>query len=281
MIDTKALRSRILDLAIQGKLTEQLPSDGTAEELYQQIQAEKQKILDTGILKGKKKIIIREISKEQEPFSLPSNWKWLRLGSVSEIFGRIGFRGYTKNDIVDEMQGALSLSPSNITVSGDIVFEKCTYITWDKYEESPEIQIKNGDIIIVKTGSSYGKSCVVNKLPCKATINPQLAVLKYVLCCADYLKLVLNSSLAKKQYDVFVNGAATPTFSQENLANLLISMPPLAEQKRIVERVEEIFRLLDTIDRAQEKYSADAESLKAKLITAGIQGKLTEQLESD
>jgi len=281
LIDTKALRSRILDLAIQGKLTEQLESDGTAEELYQQIQAEKQKIIESGILKGKKKIVIREVSSDIESFSLPSTWKWLRLGEISEIFGRIGFRGYTKNDIVDENSGALSLSPSNITINGSIVFDKCTYITWEKYEESPEIQVNIGDIIIVKTGSSYGKSCIVDNLPCKATINPQLAILKYVLCNSNYLSLFLNTSYTKKQLDLFVIGAATPTFSQENLANLLIPLPPLAEQKRIVERVEEIFRLLDTIDKAQEKYSADSQILKAKLITAGIQGKLTEQLESD
>lgn len=281
MIDTKALRNRILDLAIQGKLTEQLESDGTAEELYQQIQAEKQKIIESGILKGKKKIVIREVSSDIESFSLPSTWKWLRLGEISEIFGRIGFRGYTKNDIVDENSGALSLSPSNITINGSIVFDKCTYITWEKYEESPEIQVNIGDIIIVKTGSSYGKSCIVDNLPCKATINPQLAILKYVLCNSNYLSLFLNASYTKKQLDLFVIGAATPTFSQENLANLLIPLPPLAEQKRIVERVEEIFRLLDTIDKAQEKYSADSQILKAKLITAGIQGKLTKQLESD
>lgn len=281
MIDTKALRNRILDLAIQGKLTEQLESDGTAEELYQQIQAEKQKIIESGILKGKKKIVIREVSSDIESFSLPSTWKWLRLGEISEIFGRIGFRGYTKNDIVDENSGALSLSPSNITTNGSIVFDKCTYITWEKYEESPEIQVNIGDIIIVKTGSSYGKSCIVDNLPCKATINPQLAILKYVLCNSNYLSLFLNASYTKKQLDLFVIGAATPTFSQENLANLLIPLPPLAEQKRIVERVEEIFRLLDTIDKAQEKYSADSQILKAKLITAGIQGKLTKQLESD
>ena len=78
-----------------------------------------------------------------------------------------------------------------------------------------------------------------------------------------------------------VNGIGRERTSLTKLKKCIIPLPPLAEQKRIVERVEEIFRLLDTIDEAQEKYSADAESLKAKLITAGIQGKLTEQLDSD
>ena len=77
MIDTKALRSRILDLAIQGKLTEQLPSDGTAEELYQQIQAEKQALIKEGKIKKKKPL--PEISADEVPFEIPSNWKWVSL----------------------------------------------------------------------------------------------------------------------------------------------------------------------------------------------------------
>ena len=119
------------------------------------------------------------------PFEIPDNWEWTRLSDVCQIVGRIGFRGYTKSDLV-ESNGAITLSPSNI-VDGKMEYSKCTYISWEKYEESPEIQIQNGDILLVKTGSSYGKCALVENLPQKATINPQFVTLKHIAIKAAFL----------------------------------------------------------------------------------------------
>ncbi len=80
-IDTQAIRSKILDLAMRGKLTEQLPEDGTAEELYRQIQAEKQALIKAGKIKKEKPL--SEIADDEIPFEIPTNWKWVRL----EVFG--------------------------------------------------------------------------------------------------------------------------------------------------------------------------------------------------
>lgn len=241
------LKSKLIDAAIQGKLTEQLPEDGTAEELYRHLREKKRDIEDSGILKGRKKKAILPVDDVDFPFPIPATWKWIRLDSVAEIFGRIGFRGYTRSDIVKQGEGAISLSPSNITIDGKCVYDKCTYITWEKYEESPEIIVAEEDLIIVKTGSSYGKCGVVKELPEKATINPQLALLKYILCDRYYLHTVLNSTMARKQYEDFVVGAATPTFSQEDLANFILPLPPLAEQKRIVGRLTEVLTVCDEL----------------------------------
>ena len=281
MIDTQAIRSKILDLAMRGQLTEQIPEDGTAEEYLKEIEEKKIEIESSGVLKGRKKKKVLPLLNVNFPFEIPSSWKWIRLNSVVEIFGRIGFRGYTKNDIVDRGKGAISLSPSNITKSGKITYENCTFLSWDKYNESPEIMVEKDDVILVKTGSSYGKCAIVKSLPEKATINPQLAILKYVLCDRNYLHTVLISDMAHKQYEEFVIGAATPTFSQENLTNFLLPLPPLAEQKRIVEKIEQAFCVLDTIDELQTQYADNLTALKSKLIDAAIQGKLTEQLPED
>ena len=281
MIDTEALRKKVIDLAIQGKLTEQLPSDGDAETLYAQIQLEKKKIIDSGVLKNRKKGEILTVDGSIVPFEIPNNWKWIRHGNVSEIFGRIGFRGYTKNDIVSPHTGAITISPSNILNNGRTDFEVCTYLSWEKYNESPEIMIENDDVLVVKTGSSYGKSGIVKNLPEKATINPQIAVLKYVLCDSEYINYMLNSSFSRSQFEEFVVGAAIPTFSQEKLSSLLMPLPPLAEQKRIVNRIEEVFGQIEIINDLQAKYRNDLAVLKSKIIDAGIQGKLTEQLPED
>ena len=239
------LKSKLIDAAIQGKLTEQLPEDGTAEEYIKALGVRKKRIEESGVLKGRKKKTILPIEQGEKPFEIPKTWNWIRLGSVVEIFGRIGFRGYTKNDIVNKGQGALSLSPSNITKEGQIVFDKNTYISWEKYEESPEIKVEEEDLLIVKTGSSYGKAAIIQSLPEKATINPQLAIMKYVLCDRYYLHYVLSSSMAYRQYEKFVVGAATPTFSQEDLANFVLPLPPLAEQMRIVAGLDEILKLIE------------------------------------
>jgi type I restriction enzyme S subunit len=87
---------------------------------------------------------------------IPVEWIWSKLKFVASISGRIGFRGYTVQDIVDEGEGAITLSPSNI-LDNKIKLSKKTYISWDKYYESPEIMVNKNDILFCKTGSSYGK----------------------------------------------------------------------------------------------------------------------------
>ena len=242
--DAEILKSKLITMGIQGKLTKQLDSDGTAEEYISDLLLKKNEIDKSGVLKGRKKKKILPVTKENQLFNIPRNWKWVRLDLVSEVFGRIGFRGYKKTDIVAEHEGAITISPSNILKTGVTNFDTCTYLSWEKYEESPEIQIFNEDILVVKTGSSYGKCAVVRDLPEKATINPQIAVLKYVLCDKEYLYYVLQSSYSKQQFSNFVVGAATPTFSQEDLANLLIPLPPLAEQKRIADTLDGVLRVI-------------------------------------
>ena len=281
MIDTATLKTKVLDLACHGKLTKQFDEDGSTCDLLDDINIARKKLEEAGIYKNKKKVTIKKISDDDKPDLIPLNWKWVRLGTVCDIYGRIGFRGYTKADIVEEGKGAISMSPSNVTVSGKIVFDNNTYITWEKYNESPEIMLEPGDIVIVKTGSSYGKSGLIEELPEKATINPQLAILKNILCNRQYLNWCLKCSDSWKQYNDFVIGAATPTFSQEKLANLLIPMPPMAEQDRIVEILNEINATVDSVEELQQLYLSDLKALRSKIINAGIQGKLTENLSTD
>lgn len=242
--DLEVLKSKFIDAGIQGKLTEQLPEDGTAEELLGQIKEEKKTLEDAGVYKNKKKIVIKNSILNEDVYDIPKTWKWVRLGQLADVYGRIGFRGYTKADLVEQGQGAISMSPSNITFSGDVVFENNTYISWGKYDESPEIKVRKGDVLIVKTGSSYGKTGIIEEMPEKCTINPQLAILKNILCDRHYLNFYMKSSHAWSQYKSFVVGAATPTFSQEKLANMLIPLPPLREQKRIVDKIDEMLSIV-------------------------------------
>ena len=216
---------------------------------------------------------------ENVPFEVPEGWSWTSLNSVCTIFGRIGFRGYTKDDLVDST-GAITLSPSNI-VDGVMNFEKCTYISWEKYEESPEIQVQNEDVLLVKTGSSYGKCAYVESLPKEATINPQFVVLKFIGCNPRFLTYCLQSNYARKQYEEFVLGTAIPTFTQVALGAMAIPMPPIEEQERIVAEVEKLLTIVDNIEQSKQDLSTAISQTKNRILDLAIHGKLVPQDPND
>ncbi len=281
-METKALKQKILDLAIHGKLVPQDPNDEPASVLLQRIRETKERLIKEGkIKKGKKSAKTSDTAhSENVPFEVPESWEWTTLGLCSYIAGRIGFRGYTKDDLVGEYEGAITLSPSNI-VDGYMDYSKCTYISWDKYEESPEIMVENGDILLVKTGSSYGKCAFVDNLPWKSTINPQFVVLKHIFINAKYLTIVLQSAYARKNYNEFVLGTAIPTFTQVVLGNMSIPLPPLAEQHRIVAEIEQWFSLIDIIESGKASLQTAVKQAKSKILDLAIHGKLIPQDTSD
>lgn len=213
------------------------------------------------------------------PFEIPESWIWVRLSDVCQIVGRIGFRGYTKSDLV-ESNGAITLSPSNI-VEGKMDYTKCTYISWKKYEESPEIQIQNGDILLVKTGSSYGKCALVENLPQKATINPQFVTLKYIAIQATILTYILQSDYARTNYDNFVLGTAIPTFTQVALGDMLIPLVPQNEQARILQEIARLFALIDEIDANKQNLQEYIKQAKSKVLSLAVHGKLVPQEPND
>ena len=168
-------------------------------------------------------------------------YKKYKLGDICKIFGRIGFRGYTTEDLVSSpANGAISLSPSNI-VDGVMDLSKCTYISWEKYEESPEIKIAPNDIVIVKTGNSYGRTAIIRNVEHPMTLNPQFVVLKNIRINPVYLAYFLKTNEFQKQVYGIVGGSAIPTFSQENLASLIVRVPNENIQNTIAD-------ILDSLD---------------------------------
>jgi type I restriction enzyme S subunit len=216
--------------------------------LLERIREEKKRLVK------EKKIILSKPEKackikDDGEFELPPNWKWAMVNDICRVYGRIGFRGYTKEDLRNSRENAaISISPSNM-VDGSLVLDSCTYISEEKYEESPEIKINEGDILIVKTGSSYGKTSLVRHLPWKSTINPQIAAIKNVAIDKQFLLYFFQSPYAQSKFNDFVLGTSIPTFSQLNLISMQIPLPPLAEQKRIVAKIEEVFKEIDKLKK--------------------------------
>ena len=176
----------------------------------------------------------------------PDGVPMVALGEICEIRGRIGFRGYTRADQVAEGEGALSLSPGNIT-NGVMDYSKGSFITWKKYEESPEIITNNGDIIFCKT-ASCGKVAIVKNLPYKATINPQLVVLKNVACPVPYLYYYLSSNSIQECVKKLQGVGSVPNISQATLSSFQIPFPPLTIQQRIVDILDKFTSLVSSLD---------------------------------
>lgn len=175
-------------------------------------------------------------------FSFMEEWKTYRLGDVCSIYGRIGFRGYTTEDLTSvQEEGAISLSPTNI-IAGELDLSKPTFIKWDKYYESPEIMIQPYNIIIVKTGSSVGRTTLIREVPHPMTLNPQLVVLKDLKVNPLFLSYLIKTREFQGALQSITVGSAIPTVSQKNLANLKIRVPSDNTQERIS-------GILDSLDR--------------------------------
>lgn len=204
---------------------------------------------------------------------MKEGWEYKKIDDISTIVGRIGFRGYTKNDLVSKPElGAITLSPSNI-INGELSFEKCSYISLKKYEESPEIMLAEGDVVLVKT-ASIGKCSIVRSLPHKATLNPQFVVFKNIKIDNEYFNYYIKSPYFQKSLKTIVGGVAIPTLSQKKLGQLEIYFPTsYDEQRRIVSYLDSSFKLIDEIKNKALKSLTEAKALFQSALAEAMEPK--------
>lgn len=195
--------------------------------------------------------------------------KWIstHIKDIATIYGRIGFRGYTKQDIVKPGFGAISLSPSNIK-DGKVTYAPATYISWEKYEESPEIKLTDGDVVLVKTGSTFGKTAYIDRLPWPTTLNPQIVVFKKLKIHAKLFAYFMASKNIQEQISAVIVGGAIPTLSQEQVYAFDIVYPPDAkEQATIAEALSDIDSLISSLQQLIEKKKAMKQGAMQELLT--------------
>ncbi len=183
----------------------------------------------------------------------PDGVEFVKLGDVCEIKGRIGFRGYTRKDLVSESEGAITLSPSNI-INGNIVYDKCSYISWAKYEESPEIMAEVGDVVFTKT-ASVGKTAYIENMPKEMTINPQLVLLKKFRGVSKYLAYILKTTYFQNEVKKITGVGSVPNVPQSSLAKIEIPLPPIEVQTEIV-------RILDKFTSLEAELEAELDCRK-------------------
>ena len=269
MIDTQSIRTKILDLAMRGQLTEQLPEDGTAEELYQQIQEEKQALIKAGKIKKEKPL--PEITEGEKPFEIPESWKWVRLGSIG-----VTVTGGTPAKSKPEYYGGNYpfFKPSDL-VAGPHIIQASEYLT--EAGKLVSRQLPKGSILVCCIGS-IGKTAIIDV---DGTANQQINALTPVLCENDYLLYAISSIAFQRQLNQGSRATTVSIINKTKFDNCVLPIPPLAEQQRIVDQIQQAFTALDTIDELQTQYADNLNVLKSKLIDAAIQGKLTAQLPED
>ncbi|MDN3398869.1 restriction endonuclease subunit S [Psychrobacter sp. APC 3426] len=182
---------------------------------------------------------------------IPKDWGVTHLKFVASIVGRIGFRGYTVDDIVNEGQGAIVLSPSNVH-DDQFSLEKKSYLSWAKYFESPEIMVEENDILLVKTGSTFGKSTIVREVGEPMTINPQMVLIKKSSIDSRFLSYLFNSSLIKAKIEVSNTGSGMPTMTQENINNFPIPLPATKIDIKIANFLDHETAQIDTLIEKQQ-----------------------------
>lgn len=229
------LKSKIIDAGIQGKLTEQLPEDGTAEELYQRIQQEKLALEKAGRIKKSKPL--PPISDEEKPFDIPDNWKWVRLDDICK-----SIMDGDHQPPPQVKSGVPFLVISNIS-SGKIDLTETRHVPQEYFDALSEERIAcKGDVLFTVTGS-FG-------IPVKVTVKENFCFQRHIallkpLMDADYLYWALRSQFVYKQCDDVAIGVAQRTVGIKPLRNMIIPLPPLAEQKRIVAKLEELLPLCE------------------------------------
>ncbi len=268
------LKASILQMAIQGKLVEQRPEEGTAEDLYDQIQAEKQKLIKEGKIKKEKPLA--EITEGEVPFDIPESWRWVRL---RDICTKIVDGDHNPPAGHNQPTEYLMLSATNINQNKIVELDKVRYVTKEVFEvENQRTNVEINDIFFTIVGS-MGRSCVY-KGGLNICFQRSVSVLS-TLIYPEYLKYLLDTPYIQDFMYRNATGTAQKGFYLKQVENLVVALPPFEEQHRIVAKIEELLPYVDRYAEAYEKleqFNAKfPEDMKKSILQYAIQGKLVEQ----
>ena len=275
------LRKSILQAAIQGKLTEQLVSDGDARDLLVDIQEEKKWLIKEK--KIKKEQPLPPISEEKIPFDIPDNWVWVRLGNLFNVCSakRVHQSDWRSTGVPFYRAREIAELAKNGTVDNDLFIERQFYETLKDHFGVPKVN----DLMVTGVGT-LGKTYIVG--PDDEFYYKDASVLcfnNYGNLNADFFKYLMDTQYMHEQIYSFSSGTTVATLTMAKCNLYLMPLPPLAEQQRIVERLEEILPSIAALEKDESRLDTLQQSfpkkMKDSLLQAAIQGKLTKQLASD
>lgn len=269
------LKASILQLAIQGKLVPQRPEEGTAEELYKEIQREKRKLLAQGKIKKQKPL--PPISEDEIPFDIPESWKWVRLGDVGYFVRGAGIK---KTEVTQTGRPCVRYGQLYTTYK-EVLESAISYVDESLYQKCKKAVFL--DVLMALTGENKKDiaTAVVYRGSEEIAIGGDMTKFTPIGAESNYLMWGINSPFGVTQKMLRATGDIIVHISNDKLASLLIPLPPLAEQQRIVAKIEQTLPL---IERYGEAYTAletldkrFPEDMRKSILQYAIQGKLVPQ----
>ena len=294
-MNTKQLRQKILDLAIRGQLVPQDSNDEPASVLLEKIRTEKQTLIEQKKIKKDKKssYITCDLSPYQKytehfadgsskditdeiPFEIPENWAWCNLEQICEFItdGTHQTPKYSES-------GYIFLSSKNVT-TGKINWEEVKYISGELHNILyKRVSPKLDDILLAKNGTT-GVAAIVDK-DIIFDIYVSLAILrpfkKYIN--SKYLLHIINSNTIKNQFNKGLKGIGVPNLHLEQIRKVIFPLPPLSEQRRIVEKIEELLALVDDLETNKTDLQSYIKQAKSKVLEMAVRGELVPQDSND
>ena len=272
-MNTKALRQKILDLAIHGKLVPQDPNDEPASVLLERIRAEKERLIKEGKIKRPKKSKTTSDKPHYEnvPFEVPSSWVWTTLGEIGNWQS-----GATPSRLRKDYYGGNIPWLKTGDLNDGYISDIPEYITETALKETSVKLNPKDSVLIAMYGATIGK---VGILSFPATTNQACCA------CTDYLvkKMYLFYFLLanREKFIAMGGGGAQPNISKEKIVSTLIPLPPKQEQSRIVEGIEHWLSLVDCIEKNKDNLQRTIKEAKSKVLDLAIHGKLVPQDPTD
>lgn len=258
------LRQSILQEAVQGKLTQQDPTDEPASKLLERIKAEKQKLITAGKLKKEKEL--SSIAEDEIPFALPTGWVWCRLGKVT-LKVTDGFHN-TPPRVKDGYPYVLA---TQIKSEG-IDFENCSYVSEKDHKELwAKAYPQKGEILLVNIGAGCGTPAIID-VDFEFSFKNSAIVKQPKEIDSLYLFNYLLS-IRETVYNEVIQGGAQPYLSLKMIENLLFPLPPLPEQQRIVAKVQQLLQMINQLERQVQKSQTQAQQLLQAVLKEAFSSK--------
>lgn len=277
---SEQLKNSILQFAVQGKLVPQIPHDEPASELIKKIKAEKEKLIKDKLIKKDKPLL--PIKEEDKPFEIPESWEWVRLGSLATIISK----GTTPTGGKDQYinQGVGFVRAENIGNDGKVHLENIKFISEITHKTSLSRSVLEGNDLLICIAGTLGRCAIVDNSQLPLNTNQAVSFVRIVndkLVSLNYLQKIISSSFIQKHLISQTKVTAIPNLTLEIISNCIIPLPPLAEQQRIVDKIEELLPLVEqygTVEQELRQLNAKfPEQLKKSVLQYAVQGKLVPQ----
>jgi len=265
----KQLRQAFLREAMQGKLVAQDPQDEPAAQLLAKIKAEKKRLI--GAKKIKKEKELPPIGVEEVPFEVPEGWVWCRLGEAANMVFDGPFGSHLKT--ADYTSFGVQVIRLENLGQMKFIHEKETFISFEKYGTIKSHEVFEGDVIIGSFLADGVRCIILPKLQGKAIAKADCFTIRLdmELFSRKYLMYLLNSDLMYKELSALLRGMTRLRINTTQLKNLPIPIPPLAEQQRIVAKLDELMRYCDALEASIQASRVQNEGLLQQVLREALE----------